>query len=179
MIGRRQHQRRLLGSQLGHIRIPMKLHQRLGYCIWLVHRSHLGMRLYRHHGHQHRTYPSRLHHCMKYESYSLCWRQCWHWHSGVCLGMMILGTKVCVTRGPIQTNKWPIFEFGHSLIRILQVIKLTFVLPHPQTLTLAPCGIHSPLWFLGIAIDAIRLALKLNDELSLRTQISLAWVLLL
>ena len=93
--------------------------------------------------------------------------------------MMILGTKVCVTRGPIQTNKWPIFEFGHSLIRILQVIKLTFVLPHPQTLTLAPCGIHSPLWFLGIAIDAIRLALKLNDELSLRTQISLAWVLLL
>ena len=51
---------------------------------------------------------------------------------------------------------------------------LTFVFPHPQTLTLAPLGIHSPFWFLGRAIDEIREADKLNDELSLRTQISLA-----
>ena len=51
---------------------------------------------------------------------------------------------------------------------------LTLVLPQPQTLTLAPFGIHSPFWFLGMAILAILRADKLNDELSLRTQISLA-----
>ena len=58
-FGRQQHQSRLLGSRLERIRSPMKWHQQLGCCIWLGHQSHLGMRLYRHHEHQRRTYPSK------------------------------------------------------------------------------------------------------------------------